>query len=321
MPKRTNKFQRLVAFVEQELAAAGVRVTESAELQEYAESSDREVDILIEAEISGHPVRLALECRDHDRAQDKEWIDALIGKYRDLKVDRVIAVSSSGFTKGALQKAEKANIGTLSLEEANQTDWPSEFIQTFAKFLVQSYHGMSAHFEYGSAAKPNLTGEDLKKATIVTSDGSLDGTVEEVVMRLYQEDAAAAIQQLIDSEVREIFLKDQEEERDCNVPYKVTDRFLVDTDGTKYPIESITLTVRVRLQLVPAQDRHYFYNRTQVTISSIDVDQDETLSVATVQFPRTGDPDFKIAYVAREPRSDSSGKNRSSRNRRKPRPK
>jgi sporulation protein YlmC with PRC-barrel domain len=309
MPKRTNKFQQLVAFIERELAGAGVKVTESVELEEYADSSDREVDILIEAELNGHPVRMALECRDRSRPQDKEWIDSLIGKFRDLKIDRVIAISSSGFTRGALQKASQVNIGTLSLQEASQADWPSEFIRTFSKFLVKSYQGISAHFEYRGDRKPQSIGDAFKKAVIVSGDGSVDGTVEEVVMRLYQQDTTTAINLVIDTEVLEIMRKGKDEERDFHVPYNVTDRLLVDMDGSKFPIVSITLTVRIRLQLVPADDRHYLYNRTPITISSIDVDPDEALSIATVQFPGAADPTFKLAYVSRERKSGPKRKN------------
>ena len=103
MPPRTNAFQKLIACVERELAQAGAQVKESAELLEYEGSSAREVDVLIEATVNRHPVTIALECRDHKLRQDKTWIDQLVGKYRDLAVSHVIAVSKSGFTKGAIE--------------------------------------------------------------------------------------------------------------------------------------------------------------------------------------------------------------------------
>jgi hypothetical protein len=38
---------------------------------------------------------MAVECRDYTRQQNIQWVDQLIGKYKDLKVNKIIAVSSS----------------------------------------------------------------------------------------------------------------------------------------------------------------------------------------------------------------------------------
>src|SRR6266496_913807 len=129
MPKRTNDFQTLIAFIEKELAPLGVKVTESAELSEAADSSEREIDILIETEINHHPVRIAIECRDHKPPQDVTWIDAIIGKYRDLKIHNIVAVSKSGFTRSALEKAARVGIRALTFEQVFETNWPSEFFK------------------------------------------------------------------------------------------------------------------------------------------------------------------------------------------------
>jgi hypothetical protein len=46
-----------------------------------------------------------VECRIHKDPQDVTWIEALIGRRLSLKADAVIAVSASGFTKTARDKA------------------------------------------------------------------------------------------------------------------------------------------------------------------------------------------------------------------------
>lgn len=123
MPKRTNAFQSLIRWVETQLAPVGARVTESEELIDLATGERREVDVLVRAVVGQHKVALAIECRDHQRRADVTWIDNLIGKYKNLPVSSVIAVSRSGFTKNALKKAEMNNIKTLTLERAQVTRW------------------------------------------------------------------------------------------------------------------------------------------------------------------------------------------------------
>jgi hypothetical protein len=123
VPKRTNDFQALIALVERQLAASGVRVVESEMLADRLTGELREVDVCVHATVSGKDVMLALECRDHKRKADQIWIDTLRGKYANLPVDKVIAVARAGFAKTARAAAEKARIQTLTLEEATSANW------------------------------------------------------------------------------------------------------------------------------------------------------------------------------------------------------
>src|SRR5690348_7606553 len=51
-----------------------------------------------------------VECRLHADPQDVGWIEELIGRRVSLEADAMIAVSSSGFTEGAILKANKHGI-------------------------------------------------------------------------------------------------------------------------------------------------------------------------------------------------------------------
>jgi hypothetical protein len=51
-----------------------------------------------------------VECRVHNTKQDVNWIEELIGRRQSLRADSVIAVSASGFTKGAIKKAAQFGI-------------------------------------------------------------------------------------------------------------------------------------------------------------------------------------------------------------------
>lgn len=63
-----------------------------------------------------------IECRLHKAKQDVKWIEELIGRRLSLEANSVTAVSLSGFTKGAVLKAEKhgvvlRDLVTLTKEE------------------------------------------------------------------------------------------------------------------------------------------------------------------------------------------------------------
>ena len=72
----------------------------------------RQIDITIER----NGTKIHVECRIHKSPQDVTWIEELIGRRASLRVDAIIAVSSSGFTEGAIKKAAHFNIHIRTLQ-------------------------------------------------------------------------------------------------------------------------------------------------------------------------------------------------------------
>lgn len=123
MPKRTNDFQNLVASIYQKIVPSGGAVTESGMVWDRDAGELREVDILVESNVAGHDFKIMVECRDRSRKESVEWIDGLIGKSRSLNVNKVVAISSKGFAKPAIEKARANGIDTLTPRQAQETDW------------------------------------------------------------------------------------------------------------------------------------------------------------------------------------------------------
>lgn len=127
MGKRTNSFQRLVKRIYETMMPVGATVEESAMLAEPTSGTRREADILFELMAVGTRLRIAVEVRGRQDRDDIEWIDGVVGKYRDIDVQKIIAVSQSGFTKAAATKARANSIDILTAKEALDTNWPAEF--------------------------------------------------------------------------------------------------------------------------------------------------------------------------------------------------
>jgi hypothetical protein len=64
--------------------------------------------VLIEHNVAGHDIKIAVECRD----QNVQWINNLIGKYSHLRVNQIVAVSSSPF----LTQRRKKRLSTISMQ-------------------------------------------------------------------------------------------------------------------------------------------------------------------------------------------------------------
>jgi hypothetical protein len=130
VPKRSNDFQRLVHLIFEHLSS-NARVQESAMVMEVGlpTPTEREVDVLVEGEIAEVPWRMAVECRDRGRKDEIGWIDCLIGKYSHLPIDKIVAVSRSGLTRAAIEKAAVHRIEVRTLEGAMDVDWQKEFVK------------------------------------------------------------------------------------------------------------------------------------------------------------------------------------------------
>ena len=98
------------------------RVVESVLVCNERTGAVRELDILIyhRQDVKRN---ILVECRDHKRKKDVQWIDELEGKAQRLNFKKVIAVSSSGFTSTATAEASERGIQTLHLREAEEVDW------------------------------------------------------------------------------------------------------------------------------------------------------------------------------------------------------
>ncbi len=129
MTKRTNAFQKAIHYIHDQLKDSNVVVIESAEMYEINSDppTKREIDVLIEKIVNNKVFRIAIECRDRGKTDDIQWIDCLIGKFINLPVHKIIAVSKSGFSKSAVKKAESFGIELRTLNDITSMDWKSEY--------------------------------------------------------------------------------------------------------------------------------------------------------------------------------------------------
>lgn len=298
MPKRTNNFQRFVTLIETIAKSPTARVIASSELEEYEGSSLREVDAIIEDSVSGFPVRIAIECRDYKRKQDKTWIDELVGKYRDLSIDTVVAVSSSGFTKGALEKATACRIRALTLREAIAEDWNGAGItKPFVRFMGQEVEMTGISIRFSPSDTMIGPGIDFKDWTVESSDGAPPTILSAVAMKLYREHSHVAAEEyirdndLLKPETRE------ETEFEFSIVFAVAGQELVSPEGLRRTITELVLRVKGKVRYIDAQHSHFSYARKLATVATINGPLVGTHSVVLVQMPKDSPDTIRWAHA------------------------
>ena len=122
MPQRTNAFQKLLLLLHQQVAQGAI-IIESRLLKDRLTGKEAEVDIVVETTASGYPLILSVECIDRSRPATVEWVDQMWGKHEHLPTDKLVLISSAGFSKAASERARARGIDVLSLKEASCVDW------------------------------------------------------------------------------------------------------------------------------------------------------------------------------------------------------
>jgi len=79
---------------------------------------ERDMDVEVRGMLNCFPHFILVECKDHARPIGIGFVDAFESKIRDLKPDRAIMFSNSGFTRDALKKAGRVEIEMASAMKA-----------------------------------------------------------------------------------------------------------------------------------------------------------------------------------------------------------
>ena len=115
----SKAFEQKIHRIHELLEGSGAEVTWDDHIPDPDNPSQpRQIDITIRRD--GKLTHV--ECRDHQSRQDVQWIEELIGRRASLRADAIIAVSSSGFTEGALRKAKQFGIIPRDLRKLTERE-------------------------------------------------------------------------------------------------------------------------------------------------------------------------------------------------------
>lgn len=122
MPARSTLTQRVVFQIQRQLAPEAI-VQESAFLADRFTGQRREVDVVLRSRVGSHEVIVAVECREHRRKADVEWVEQMAMKHSSLPTSKLVLVSLTGFTRLASVKAASFGIDAYSFAQTGKMDW------------------------------------------------------------------------------------------------------------------------------------------------------------------------------------------------------
>jgi hypothetical protein len=263
MPKRSNDFQKLIKVIYDQLAPKGATITEPALLYETSSGKEREVDILIEFKAIDVQWRMCVECRKRSRSNSVEWIDSLIGKYHDLAVDRIIAVSDKPFTEAAVEKASARRIKLITLEKAIETNWNDEFGRLIFARTVRNERVREVQVDSDRPFTSKLLHED----TILDERDQHVSSWGDYVKTIYDRYYDTLSKAMHDAWTEQLAKDIDTTGRTLTTVVKYrppVKRFVQKSDGQKYPIIEVRLLVSSTLQVTQIPMQHFEFGTARV---------------------------------------------------------
>ncbi len=128
MDKTGKSLEILVRVVEEILLPKGFNVTVRERIYNDEGIQIAELDVIVTGKLGSTQLNWLIECRDRpsEGPVPGSWIEQLVGRRDRFKFNKVTAVSTTGFSAGALEYADEAGIEIRTVDEISEevvSDW------------------------------------------------------------------------------------------------------------------------------------------------------------------------------------------------------
>lgn len=303
MSKQTNAFQKLIHHIHSKIENTTATVAESASLIEknIAEPIAREIDVFIEKEVNGKKAKIAIECRDRSDKDDIEWVDCLVGKYKNLDVHKVIAVSNAGYSRSARLKARANGIELKTIDEAFEIDFDEEFVKLGMTFISHNFELKERTIRFNPLPKVKPTPE-----TVVYHDGCAGGTLDELTKICYEEGTKKKLMPYYKQNFLNIFKTRADIDKQMLIKHTIPINDLyIESNGEKFYITSITFTLIGKPTVQEISVRHRTYEGALIAEGVFDIKiMDKIQTTWIAQFPKNKEASVFVKSKPRKKRKN-----------------
>ena len=269
MPKRSNRFQKLIYALHKQLNAEAT-VTESKLLVDRVTKIEREVDIVIDATTGDLDITIGIEVISHNRRADLEWLNQMWGKHKNLPTDKLVLVSKSGFTETAIEEGRTLGIELMTLNEAIVADWTLIVNKLKEVFLAR------CHFtptecrailveEYQQPDNP-IVGPDL---ILYNSQDQPQGTLLEIIQQVLNQ--PSILENIYNRE-------DRMKVSSFEIKFPVADgSYLLDDTNTPREIRGLVVKGSCKFLIDPVPLEHHTYGKAQIAFGTANISEGEVL--------------------------------------------
>src|SRR5229473_2125201 len=157
--KASAAFEQQVRRIYELIAESGAEVTWNDHIGDPDNPPrTRQIDVTLRR----NGALTLVECRLRKAPQDVQWIECLIGRRISLGAQSVIAVSSSGFTSGALTKARQYGIITRDLQRLTDKEVESWGQRIELTLYYYQYSDLEVFLGFSPESIPTIKFDEMK---------------------------------------------------------------------------------------------------------------------------------------------------------------
>jgi len=121
-----KRFERQIHQIHTQLAPQGAIVTLDDRMVGSESKVERQLDVTIRVSVAQYKLLVIIECKDEARPIDVGTMGEFASLLRDVKANKGVMISSSGYTPAAIEMARAQGIDTRTYLDTESVDWKSE---------------------------------------------------------------------------------------------------------------------------------------------------------------------------------------------------
>jgi hypothetical protein len=121
-----KRFGKLIHGIHTQLAPQGAVVTLDDKIIGCESKVERQLDVTIRVSTAQYKILIVVECKDEARPIDVGTMGEFASLLRDVKANKGVMISGSGYTPAALGMARAQGIDTRTYLDTESVDWKSE---------------------------------------------------------------------------------------------------------------------------------------------------------------------------------------------------
>jgi hypothetical protein len=121
-----KRFEKLIHQLHTQFAPEGAAVIQDDKIVGCESKTERQLDVTIRHTVAQYKILIVIECKDESRPIDVGAMGEFASLLRDVKANKGVMISTSGYTKSALDMARAQGIDTRTYLDTESMDWKSE---------------------------------------------------------------------------------------------------------------------------------------------------------------------------------------------------
>lgn len=121
-----KRFEKQIHQIHTQLAPEGASVTLDDRIVGAESKVERQLDVTIRVDVAQYKVLIVIECKNESRPIDVGTMGEFASLLRDVRANKGVMISSSGYTQAAVEMARAQGIDTRTYLDTENVDWKSE---------------------------------------------------------------------------------------------------------------------------------------------------------------------------------------------------